>query len=176
MQALRVFLLATFLLFAHFFRAQPDRCPKVPDSYKWETAREYKRDEELVLKTLQWLTTTPINSEIASRGKANLFVMEWICGSPRIEIEIDSDMLSFYINYPDLLFPYIHGIAQCKLSKNSACNELEAMVSGFDCVAFMIKTDEHLKKAKDLQPIVKAYKKNKMDLYVEAIMKNKTEK
>lgn len=176
MQALRVFLLVTFSLATHFFWAQPGRCPKLPERYKWETAREYKRDEELVLKTLQWLTTTPINSEIALRGKANLFVMEWICGSPRIEIEIDSDMLSFYIDYPDLLFPYIHGIAQCKLSKNSACNELEAMVSGFECVAFMIRTDEQMKKVKDLQPIVKAHKKNKMDLYVEAIMKNKTEK
>jgi hypothetical protein len=154
--------------------AQTKECPKLPEKYEWHTTRDYKRDEELVLRTLQWLTTTPLNEEIALRGKANLFVMEWICGSPRIKIDIDSDKLPFYIDYPDLLFPYIHGVAQCKLAKNTTCNELQAAVSGFKSVAYMIRTDDDLKKIKALQPIVKASKKEKMESYVQALMTNKT--
>ena len=154
--------------------AQSRECPKLPEKYEWHTTRDYKRDEDLVLRTLQWLTTTPLNEEIAIRGKANLFVMEWICGSPRIKIEIDSDKLPFYIDYPDLLFPYIHGVAACKLAKNNPCNELQAAVSGFECVAYMIRADEDLKKIKALQPIVKASKKDKMESYVQSLMTNKT--
>lgn len=153
-------------------KAQPTRCPKLPAKYHWETSKEYKRDEDLVLKALQWLTVTPLNQEISERGSANLFVMQWICGSPRLKITINSDVLPFYVDYPDLLFPYIHGIAHYKLMKNVDCSELQSMISGFKCVAFMISTDAELKKAKPLQPIVKAWKKNKMEQYVEAIMKN----
>jgi hypothetical protein len=172
----RLFIALSILLAPLVFRGQSAKCPKLPDTYKWESGKEYKRDEDLVLRTLQWLTVTPLNSEIQLRGKANLFVMEWICGSPRIEISIDSDHLPFYIDYPDLLFPYIHGVARCKLAKKTECNELQAMISGFECVAYMIQTDEDLKKVKKLQPIVKAYKKNKLEPYVESLMKNKTEK
>jgi len=153
-------------------QAQPQYCPKLPSKYSWETNKDYKRDEALVLKTLQWLSVTPLNDEIPTRGSANLFVMQWICGSPRLKIEINTDMLPFYIDYPDLLFPYIHGMAQCKLMKNADCSELQAMISGFECVAFMIQSDTELKKAKALQPIVKARKKNKMDQYVASIQKN----
>jgi len=155
---------------------QPSGCPKIPDTYEWKTNREYKRDEDLVLRTLQWLCTTPLNSEIAARGKANLFVMQWICGSPRIKIQINSDLLPFYIDYPDLLFPYIHGVAQCLMAKNSSCDELKAMVSGFESVAFMIQSDDALKKEKALLPISKASKKNKMQAYVESLMKKPIEK
>jgi hypothetical protein len=171
-----MFIALIILTAPQIFRGQTVKCPKLPDKYKWESGKEYKRDEELVLRTLQWLTVTPLSSDILLRGKANLFVMEWICGSPRIEIRIDSDILPFYIDYPDLLFPYIHGIARCKLGKKTDCSELQAMISGFECVAYMIQTDEELKRAKQLQPIVKAYKKNKLEPFVESLMKNKTEK
>jgi hypothetical protein len=154
--------------------AQVGKCPKLPEKHEWKTTRDYKRDEELVLRTLQWLTSTPLNDDIAMRGKANLFVMEWICGSPRIKIHIDSDALPFYVDYPDLLFPYIHGVAQCKLSKNTDCNELQAAVSGFESVAFMIRADDDLRKIKALQPITKAHKKDKMESYVQSLMKNNT--
>jgi hypothetical protein len=41
------------------------------------------------------------------------------------------------------------------------------MVGGFSVVGFMIESDSVLKKDKFLQPLLKAYKKNKMQPYVE---------
>lgn len=151
---------------------QPARCPKIPDRYQWNTARDYKREEELVLRTLQWLAQTPLNHELELRSKANLFVMEWICGSPRLEVNIDSNRLPFYEEYPDLLFPYIHGIALCKLNKNEDCSELQAMVEGFNVVAFMIQSDPGLKKQKVLHPIAKARKRGTMEAFVSSLMSN----
>jgi hypothetical protein len=174
MTRLSIGLLCFFYFGASPTTAQTKECPKLPEKYEWHSARDYKRDEDLVLRTLQWLTTTPLNEDASIRGKANLFVMEWICGSPRIKIKIESDKLPFYIDYPDLLFPYIHGVAQCKLAKNTTCNELQAAVNGFNSVAYMIRTDDELKKSKALQPILKASKKDKMESYVQALMTNKT--
>ncbi len=156
--------------------AQSAKCPKIPDNYDWNSARDYKREEDLVLKTLQWLNNTPLNKDAEMRGKANLFVMEWICGSPRLKISINSDNLPFYNDYPDLLFPFVHGMAQCKLGKNAECNELQSMISGFNVVAFMIQSDEKLKKIKALQPLVKAYKKGKMQAYVESVISKSSQK
>ena len=161
-----------FMLGCSVASAQASRCPKIPDSYHWVSARDYKREEELVIKTLQWLIKTPIHHEIEIRGKANLFVMEWICGSPRIDLVIHSDRLPFYVDYPELLFPYLHGMALCKLVKNEECNELQGMIEGFNIVAFMVLNDTDFKKVKSLQPITKAYKKGKMRAYVESLISN----
>jgi hypothetical protein len=84
-----------------------------------------------------------------------------------LKISITSTDLPFYDNYPDLLFPYIQGVALKKLGKPTCESELEAMVSGFSVVGFMIESDPVLKKDKFLQPLLKAYKKNKMQPYVE---------
>ncbi len=115
-----------------------------------------------------------MNTEPLTRGKANLFALEWICGTPRIKLEINSEQLPFYANYPDLLFAYIFGMAQCKLTKNEDCNEHKAIISGYNAVAYQIGSIEGLKKSKELKPIFKAYKRDKMDNYVQSLI-TKTE-
>ena len=160
------------MLWSTIAAAQNSKCPKLPEAYHWDSARDYKREEDLVIRTLQWLTKTPFNSEVEMRAKANLFVTEWSCGSPRIELIVHSEQLPFYIDYPDLLFPYLHGMALCKLAKNSDCDELQAVIEGFNTVAFMILNDANFKKVKSLQPIAKAYRKGKMHAYVESLISN----
>jgi hypothetical protein len=161
--------------FVHSY-AQSVGCPRLPDKYEWKTARENKRDEDLVLRTLQWLIATPMNEQLVARSKANLFVMKWICGSPSLNIVIETSNLPFYEEFPDLLFPYIHGVAQCNLTKNKSCDELKATINGFNTVAFMIQNDDSLKKNKSLQGLVKASKKGKMELYVQSLRNKKTDR
>jgi hypothetical protein len=161
--------------FAHSY-GQNDGCPRLPDKYEWKTAREYKRDEDLVLRTLQWLNRTPLNDQLVVRSKANLFVMKWICGSPSLNIVIETNNLPFYEEFPDLLFPFIHGVAQCTLTKNKGCDELKATINGFNTVAFMIQNDDGLKKNKSLQSLVKANKKGKMELYVQSLRNKKIDR
>lgn len=166
---MRCILLIVLLSCVHGISAQPIVAPRIPESYHWETARDYKKDEDLIIRTLQWLCKTPINNDVESRSKATLFVMEWIAGSPRIKIEIDSHKLPFYEAYPDLIFAYIQGIAIKKLGKPACTNELEAIVGGFNTVGYMIETDPTLRKEKALRSILKAYKKNKMQSFVEGL-------
>jgi hypothetical protein len=166
-------IITTLLFLLHLaVAAQAANCPELPDKYEWKTARDYKRDEELVLKTLNWLNSTPLNEQIIQRSKANLFVMEWICGSPTLNIRVETSELPFYEEFPDLLFPYIHGIAQCKLKKKSACDEQKAVISGFNSVGFMILSDESLNKAPTLKQLIKAYKKGKLANYIDSLKKN----
>jgi len=154
--------------------AQPASAPRIPDNYHWSNARDYKKDEDIIIRTLQWLCKTPINQDPEYRSKASLFAMEWIAGSPRIKIEVESKLLPFYESYPDLLFPYIQGMALKKLQKPPCSNELEAMIGGFTTVGFMISSDPGLQKEKTLRPILKAYKKDKMQSFVEQLVSNKT--
>lgn len=169
-----IFIILVFR-FVHGY-AQPVGCPRLPDKYEWKTAREYKRDEDLVLRTLQWLNSTPMNEQLVVRSKANLFVMQWICGSPSLKMVIETGSLPFYEEFPDLLFPYIHGVAQCNLTKNKSCDEQKATINGFNTVAFMIQHDDVLKKNKSLQGLLKASKKGKMELYVQSLRNKKTDR
>jgi hypothetical protein len=176
MRTLRAFLFILLFLGPTNIWAQPIKCPKLPEKYEWKNAREYKHDEDLVLKTLQWLNTSSMSNDITLRGKANLFVLEWICGTPRLQLEINSQALPFYTNYPDLLFSYIFGMAQCKLTKNGECSEQKAIISGYNAVAFQIGANKGLKKSKELKPLYKAYKRDKMESYVQSLTTKTEEK
>jgi hypothetical protein len=114
-----------------------------------------------------------MQNDVTVRGRANLFVLEWICGTPRLKLELNSEELPFYTNYPDLLFAYIFGMAQCKLTKNGDCDEHKAIISGYNAVAFQIEANEGLKKSKELKPIYKAYRRKKMDSYVQSLITKK---
>lgn len=171
---IRIGLLILLLVLNSRILAQPTGAPRIPENYHWESIRDYKKDEDLIVRTLQWLCKNPVNNEIEYRSKASLFVMEWIAGSPRIKIEIKSNALPFYEAYPDLLFPYIQGLALKKLSKPTCNNELEAMVSGFNTIGFMIDSDPLLRKEKALHSLLKAYKKNKMQSFVEKLNDSNT--
>lgn len=150
--------------------AQEGRCPKIPSAYSWSADEDYSKDEDLIKKTIKWLCVTPLGVDVQQRSLANAYVMEWLAGAPQIKINITTAHLPFYEAHPDLLFPFLHGIALFKMNKPGITDQLTLYTEGMDVVASLTQQSKELSKSKVLKPLLKAYKKKRMKEYVKQIL------
>ncbi len=169
MRYINLFILFSVLLNSPIF-GQEGRCPKIPTEYSWTEDADYAKDEELVKKTLRWLCLTPLGVDVQQRSIANAYVMEWLAGAPQIRINVTTTRLPFYNQHPELLFPFIHGIALFKMNKPGVTDDLTLYVEGMDVVASLSQQSKELSKSKVLKPLLKAYKKKRMKEYVKQIL------
>ncbi|MBL0314773.1 MAG: hypothetical protein IPP69_02990 [Flavobacteriales bacterium] len=150
--------------------AQPGRCPKIPEKYVWESEADYKKDEDVVKKTLKWLCQTPYGIDVEQRGLANAYVLEWLAGSPSIRLEINTAHIQFAESTPDLFFSFIHGMALYKMEHPTAKDELSLYNNGFTVVAELAAQSKEYSKQKELKDLLKAYKKGKVKDYTRAVL------
>lgn len=172
----RIFIMLILTFCGNMLFAQEGRCPKIPETYEWLTPEDYIKDQDLVKKTLRWLCNTPLGIDVRQRSLANTYVMEWLAGTPTMQIEIKTNQLSFYESQPDLLFCYIHGIALYKIDKPNTVDPIVEMTKGLETIAELVLQSEELSKDSSLRPILKAYKKKKLKEYSKEICQPKKKK
>jgi len=171
-----VFLIVFTMCCAPDFSGQPTKCPKLPETYTWKSADDYKKDYDLVKKTLKWLCNTPLGIDVQQRSIANAFVLEWLAGSPQIQVEIETKKLTFYSQYPDLMFSFIHGVALHKMEKPTVQDELSLYSAGYATVASLASQSEELSKSGELKPLLKALKKNRIKEFTQLALGHKDKK
>jgi hypothetical protein len=155
---------------------QPGRCPKLPETYTWNNADDYKKDYDLVKKTLKWLCNTPLGLDVQQRSIANAFVLEWLAGSPQIRVEIETEKLTFYSKHSDLMFSFIHGVALYMMEKPTVQDELTLYTAGYSTVASLASQSEELSKSGELKPLLKALKKNRIKEFTQLALGHKDKK
>ena len=68
---------------------------EVPKNYVLKNKADYPKYETDVLKAIDWLLQTPINSQPEKRIEVNRFLIMWLTGSPDVSIEIKSEIVNF---------------------------------------------------------------------------------
>lgn len=174
--SLRFLLILVFAVAMNVYvSAQPGRCPKIPNESKWESAEDYTKDRELIVKVLKWLCASPYGLDIEQRDIANAFVLEWLAGSPTVLLNITTDFIPFFESHPELFYSFIHGMALYSLENPDIKDEQSKYQSGFQAVADLITQSKDYSHDKELRDLLKASKKNKMPEYTRLAM-NRNEK
>lgn len=60
----------------------------VPEGYRLKKEADFKKYEQDVLNTIDWLDTHPIDKYPAIRSECQRFLMEWITGVPYVSVMI----------------------------------------------------------------------------------------
>ncbi len=141
--------------------AQPGRCPQLPKTYEWNAKEDYRKDREIVKKTLRWLCNNPLGVDIQTRSVANAFVLEWLAGTPDMTLDIQTRYLPFVQDHPELLYSFIHGAAYYKMNHPESTT-LKLYMAGFETVARLAGQSKELKKSSSLRPLLKAARKNQL--------------
>lgn len=159
-----------FAFFSQFLAHAQGKCPELPKDYVWNSPEDYRKDTELVKKTLRWLSMAPLNVDLAKRSEANAFVLKWLSGSPDLIMAIDTSKLTFIEEHPELLDTFIHGMALAYLSKGNSISNADAHAAGFQAVVQVAEQSKTLSKSRCLKPLFKAARKNEMKKYAEKIL------
>jgi hypothetical protein len=160
-------------LFCGLAQAQ-QTCPLIETNYAWLTGQDYQQDQERVIEVLKWLCKTPMGEEVKQRSVANAYVMEWLAGTPNLRLELDISPFSLFENYPELLFPFVHGAALYALQRPTQVNTAKLHAEGFEVVAQLAQQSEILSKEAEVKKLIKAYRKKTLeDFYSTALEEQK---
>jgi hypothetical protein len=151
------------------------RCPDIPAQYEWNSAEEYQKDAELVKKTLRWLTMAPLNVDLAVRSEANLFVLRWLSGTPDYRVDIQTSMLPFLEDHPELLDSFMHGVALGYLTKGQDIGLLDAYAAGFQSVAQIAAQSKTMSKSRALKPLLRAARNQQLKEYTQKVIQKNTQ-
>jgi hypothetical protein len=140
---------------------QRTKCPEIPEKYVWEKPQDYKRDSVFVSECLSWLCQAPLYNNLECRSRVNIFVMEWLAGTPHMTIDVDSKALPFTDENPELLYTFIHGMALYKM-KNKSCEDVHEMrIHGLKTVCNLIEKEEEMKRSKSVKQLMRMSKSDK---------------
>ncbi len=140
---------------------------EVPKNYVLKNKADYPKYETDVLKAIDWLLQTPINSQPEKRIEVNRFLIMWLTGSPDVSIEIKSEIVSFSKLNPDLLIIFMGGWTKYALENNYSKNKVMGNMKGIETVIeFYQKNKSDLKKDKHVEKYIKMKDKGKLEEFL----------
>lgn len=142
---------------------------KIPNNYRFEKPDDYKKYEEDIINCIDWLEESPLDENEAKRKEANMFLKTWLTGSPNVTIELNSNIISFSENVPDLLMIFMGGWTKFILENpESKNNMLQGNIEGLKSVIAVYENNrkQGLKKDKQLEKIIDLENKGKLDSWV----------
>jgi hypothetical protein len=154
-----MFSILTFNLVAQEF--------EVPKNYVLKEKEDFSKYESEVLKGIDWLIQTSINSQPEKRKEVNMFIMSWLEGSPTVSVEIKQEIVSFMKPNPDLLMVFMCGWTKYSLETKDYNNKIKGNQKGVEAVIeFYIKNKESLKKDKNVEKYIKLKEEGKLEDYI----------
>jgi hypothetical protein len=135
----------------------------VPAGYKLEKNDDYKKYEKDILKTIDYLENTPINTQKENRLKAKDFLMEWITGSPDVTIVLSSNIVIFADRNAELLVAFMGGYARYSIQHPEDKESLKGNVAGLKSVIKVYKMGNGIKDDDKVNKLVKTDAKGELE-------------
>lgn len=140
---------------------------EIPNDLKLENAEDFKKTEQLVLNSTEWLLKTPISTNPSKRKEINAFLMKWISYSPTVSIEIVSGIVP--LDCPDCLMSFMSGWTKYSLENDYSKNKLECAVVGAEnAIEFYRKNESEIGKNSDMEKLKTQQKKGTLKKYIES--------
>ena len=140
---------------------------QIPNDLKLENAEDYKKTEQLVLNSTEWLLKTPISENSSKRKEVNAFLMKWMSGSPTVSIELVSGIVP--LDCADCLMSFMSGWTKYSLENDYSKNKVECAVAGAEnAIKFYKQNKSELGKNSDMEKLIKQQKKGKLKKYIES--------
>ena len=140
---------------------------EVPKNYVFSNKEDYTKYETDIIKSIDWLTNTPIQTQPEKRKEINAFVMVWLTGSPNVSVEIKAEIVNFMDPNPDLLMIFMFGWTKYSLETKDYKNKIIGNQKGVEAVIdFYKKNRENLKKDKNVEKYIKMKENGTLEEYI----------
>jgi hypothetical protein len=139
----------------------------VPKNYAFSKNEDYTTYEGDVLKGIDWLLNTPINTQAEKRKEVNTFLLAWLTGSPSVSVDIKPEIVNFMKPNSDLLIVFMCGWTRYSIETKDSSNKIKGNQKGIEAVIeFYIKNKEYLKKDKHVEQYIKMKEEGKLEEYI----------
>jgi len=149
--------LASFSTQSSFAQDLLDAVPK--------TEEEFVASEKKVLATIDWLETTPFDTEKDKRKKQNALLIAWLTNSPTVTLEINAGVLTFTEKNSELMITFMGGWTRYCLQNNYSKDAVQGSLAGIRS-AIKVYKNQSLKKDKELEKLIDLDKKGELESWV----------
>jgi len=131
-----------------------------------KTKEEFTASEPSVIRTVNFLESTPIDKHgEAWKGQAALF-MAWLTNSPQVTIEVDAKTTRMAQRNPELLIVFMGGWTRYVLQNGYSKDRVQGIVAGLRSTIKAYKMGNGFRKDKEMEKLVKLDESNGLEDWV----------
>jgi len=139
---------------------------EVPQNVELKTKDDYAKYETAIIDAAKWLEETDLNKETDKRQQVNTFVVQWISGSPTINVDINEQLGKIYSKNAQLLGLYLASYARNFLENKGTATKFSAIKAGLISMMNVYKKGIEISKSKEMDKLIKLTDENKLDDYI----------
>lgn len=140
----------------------------VPENYRLEAKEDFALYEQDVIKCVDWLLNTPIRDQSEKRKEANIFLLEWLTGSPYVRVELKKGIVTFSRTTPSLTLIFMGGWAKQALETRDFENKVASNLAGIESVIeFYTKNRKTLSRDRNVEKYIKMKEKGTLLDFIE---------
>lgn len=144
--------------------------PKIKEQHIFSSLEDYRAADQLGVKCMKWLLSTPLKACAADRNALDAFVLVWLSGHPDFTIRLEPRLMPSLKRYPELLFPAIYGMALAHIERPSeVMTSAQYHAEAAQAVLDVIDGERCFKGDDDLKQLRKLRRKNKLEEHFETL-------
>ncbi len=138
---------------------------EIPENVQLTSKEDYKKQETLVLKGIDWIHETSLDKDKEKRKEVNAFLMRWMTGSPSVSIKLVGGIVPMECG--ECLMSFLAGWTKYSLENNYSKDTIENALAGVNrFIGFYEKNKNLLKKTSEVKTLLKKKKKGKLKKYI----------
>ena len=163
-----VFAASLFMLLSSAVSAQNF---EVPSGYTLKVKEDYARYEKDVIAATNWLQATALDEQQEKRKEVSAFLMDWVNGSPTVNVEINPTIMDFEKKNNGMLMLYMAGSAKYVLEHDYSKDRRAKQKYALQMMMDVYKMDKGIKKDKKMDKLIKQTEEGKLDEWLEQNLK-----
>ena len=160
---IHLFLLAGLLALAIGAGAQADSLLHDPLP---KTKEEWTASEPAVIRTVNFLESTPIDKQSAAwRAQAKIF-MAWLTSSPQVTINVEANTTRIAQRNPEMLIIFMGGWTRYVLQNGYSRDRVQGIVAGLRSAIKAYKMGNGFRKDREMEKLIKLEEGNGLEDWV----------
>ena len=143
----------------------------VPINYELKTPADYAKYEKDIIAAANWLKSTSFDQQAEKRKEVSSFVVQWINGSPTVNIEINPTIMDFEKKNAGMLALYMASSAKFVLENNYSKDMRAKQKAALRDMITVYKSGKGIKKDKKMEKLIKSDEEGIIDEWLNENLK-----
>ncbi|HEX4851550.1 MAG TPA: hypothetical protein VFV08_12120 [Puia sp.] len=143
----------------------------IPQNIELNTRDDYAKYESKMIEAAKWLEQTDLDKETEKRQRVNKFVLQWVAGSPTINIVVHESVTKLVGKNKQLLSIYLANYSRYCLESKSTKDPFPANKAALESMMNVYKKGISIKRTKEMDKLIKMTEEGKLNEYIQENVK-----
>ncbi|MFL5786425.1 MAG: hypothetical protein ACJ748_00100 [Flavisolibacter sp.] len=144
---------------------------EVPVGYEFKSKQDYIKYRKEIIEASKWLQSTPLDINSKKRKEISIFVASYVNGNPFFNVDVSQTIIEIEKKNPGMLMLYLAGNARFVLENNYSQDKISMEKAALKGMIDMYVKGIGIQKDKNMERLVRADDKGKMDQWIDENIK-----